>query len=215
MAFEEYWFYKFKNELVLLDIDEHKILEKICNCSINDKGNITYIIDDVNNFQKYEIGKFDIVYVSGFTLNELRNAEIAGKNSLVNRGLNQVFKKIGKYKMKQWPQETLPFMDIIMKILNQTLKLNGLFIYQSYASGVASDSPSYVEAIRQQLLSNGITLLNIYRYSNYPSVHLVLGYKGDKNLSRKFLDKTELNPELTNFHGRSDLEHEIVKEIYI
>jgi len=215
LAFEEYWFYKFGNNLVLLDIDEPKILEKVCIDSMNSNGNITYIIDDVYNFDNYDVRKFDVVYVSSFTLNELRNAEIAGKNSIVNRGLNQILKKVGKYKMKKWPQSKAPFMDIIMKILNQTLKTGGLFICQSYASDVDSSSSSYIEAVKKQLNSNGIKLFAIYRFTEYRSVHLIVGFKGDESSARKFAQKIKSHPEITDFHGRAELDHTIIKQFSI
>jgi len=205
---EEYWFYRNDCDLTFIDMDEDHnlkpLLEKLSSNQL--QKSLTYIIDDARNFQKYVSKKFDVVYFSSFTPNELRNWDVVSKRKLsfgkkiINRIGNQL--NISSFNLK-WPPNIIPFIDLTIKIIKNTLKIGGLLIYQSHASGVDTRSQDYLKLINYQLSANGFQLLPVYRFVDFPAVHLVVGFNGSKNNAIEFLKTIRNNPEITTFHGKA------------
>ena len=208
LGHEEYWFYKNDCNLTFIDMDEEKNLESYLK-QINEKQSkklLTYIIDDANNLQSYTTEKFDAVYFSSFTPNELRNWDVVSKRKLsfgkkiINRIGHQL--NISSFN-KKWPIDKEPFIPLTMKIIENSLKKGGLLIYQSHASGVDSRNPDYINLMKHQLSENGIILLHVFLFVDFPAVHLVVGYKGTKEDATRFLKTIKNNAEISTFHGRA------------
>ena len=208
-AFEEYWFYKNGCQLTLLDIDESKSIEPILKkIEQTEEGNfLKYIIDDANNYKKYLNEKYDVVYFSSFTPNELTNRAIRHKYqlSIVRRGLNPLSRKTKiNFLQKQWtwPHNEKPFIDFVMEIMETVLGTGGLVIHQSYASDIDTRSINYIDRVKEQLDSINIRLLAVYYFIDRPHVKLIIGYKNNLSEAIKFATKIKNNPEINSFHGR-------------
>jgi hypothetical protein len=219
---EEYWFYKNGCTLTFLDIDEAKIIEdylKILPQSKH-KESLTYFIGDAIQFSKDygSVGKYDVFYVSGFTLDELRRGKIQTRNSsLYKKALNRITHTIIKKRfLATWPMNENPYMDSVVRLASDNLKQGGLFISQSYANGVdVKSNPHFVKLVKRQLSWVGITLLKLYCLRSVPEVTLTVGLKANNGQTLDFLQETEKNEEITSFHGRhscSGLGCEVVYE---
>ena len=206
-AFEEFWFYKNNCKLTLVDLDEHdsfkKKLEKIPNTESVET--LRYITDDANNLKKYTDEKFKIVYFSSFTPNELRNRDVCWiyKKPYLGRLIDKIFRKTNlNFKSLSWPKDKKPFIDIIEKLLENHLADGGLFIFQSYASGVMSNDLTYIDCIKQQLESIDIKLLEVYCFNAYPNIHLIIGLKKSHNSSYQSENVIKTAFKITKFHSR-------------
>ena len=223
---EEYWLYQNRCELTFVDIDEGKKIETylkqiaVSGNAQNSDRLLTYAIGDARDYGAENEKKFDVCYFSSFTPNELRNADVYSKipKSFANRALRRLSLKIGQgYVGWSWPQDIKPFMDLVPEIANSSLEDGGQFFYQSYASGVDIRTQNYLLLIDKQLNSLGINLVDVYYFIGYPSVHLVVGYKGKSLAARQWADTIKNNnPELSSFHGRSHdlIEFKGIKKIY-
>ena len=213
---EEYWFYKNDCKLTFVDIDEDTNIEPYLKklSSNTELASLKFIIDDARNLEDYLLPKFDIVYFSSFTPNDIGNSKII----LPRRTLKNRFGR--KYNVqflnKQWPKDVNPLNEITMTVLNLHLKDEGLFIYQSYASGVDARNSTYLKLIKKQLSEIGVQLLDVYGFEKFHSVHLIVGFRGTKDKTEKFLESIKNNPEITSFHGRSKGEFGIqkIKKLY-
>jgi len=205
-GFEEYWFYKNGCQLTFLDYDESNFLESYLKKIpiMENEDMLTYIIDDAKNYKKYINEKFDVIYFSGFSPSELRNSEICSKNlNIISRFLRKITRKFDNtYLIKNWPNNQKPFIDLVIKIIDDLLKNTGLFIYQSYASDVYAMDPNYLKQIKNQLNSSKIQLLSVYYVPGYPSYHLIIGFKGTHPEGLEFIKKIHKNPEIQKIHGR-------------
>ncbi|NND86935.1 MAG: hypothetical protein HKM23_06405 [Nitrosopumilus sp.] len=206
-AFEEFWFYKNNCKLTIIDLDEQKVLksqlEKICSTKSN--STLRYITDDASNFKEYLNEKFNVVYISSFTPNELRNRTIRWfyKKPYIGRVLNKILKKTNiHFNSLSWPKNKKPFMDLIERIVSNCLDETGLFIFQSYASGVIADDETYVESIKKQLKSINVRLLEVYCFKSYPNIHLIIGLKEPPDHFIQMDEIIKKNSKITKFHSR-------------
>lgn len=174
-GYQEYCFYENGCALTLCDMDEGSTIEP--RLKTLKAGDLAYALGDV---RELDAGKFDAVFFSGFTPNELRNR---------HQGKLQRF--LGK---PIW--HDAPFHDIVIDAVDKSLAKDGLFIFQSYASDVDASKPEYVSAVKRQLAPLGIGLVDLYYYETRPHVHLIIAARGKA---------PELQSgEITAFHGRGE-----------
>lgn len=182
-AFEEFWFYKNQNILTFVDIDESGSIEPLLSTlqMTDKKDKLTYFIGDAREFDEYQ-DKFDTLYISSFTPDELRSKNVDFRNKSTNI-----------------------YSDIIENLLKNSLEKNGLFINQSYCNGFDASNPVYINYLKNYLLKFGITLLKVYHFKNSPAVSLTIGIKTlESNMIKNFLTKIKTTPDINCFHGRSD-----------
>lgn len=205
-AFEEFFFYKNKCKLTIIDIDYNGLIrKKLEKMQKKPDSDFRYIIDDVNNFNEYLNEKFNVIYISSFAPNELRNRTIHWyyNKPYIGRILNKIFKKIKIYEMLfSWPKTKKPFLEVIEKILDKCLDVGGLFIYQTYASGVISEDKIYINCIKKQLKSVSVKLLEIYSFKSYPNIHLIIGFKDNENNDFSINSIMNKNFKISKFHSR-------------
>jgi hypothetical protein len=206
---EEYWFYKNGCTLTFLDIDEGRIIENYLKRlpPSKQRNSFTYFVGDAAQFSKDygSVGKYDVFYVSGFTLDELRRGRIQTRNSsLCKKALNRICHTIIKKRfLATWPMNENPYMDLVVCLASDNLKQGGLFISQSYANGVdVKSNPHFVKLIKRQLSYIGITLLKLYCLRSVPQVTLAVGLRADNGHALNYLEETEKSEEITSFHGR-------------
>lgn len=203
-AFEEYWFMKYgKNRMTFIDIDEgHSILpmltkmindKKLENGNGNNKEKINYLIGDATIDSipaSLKKDGFDVLYFSGFTPHELN--------------LSRIYKN--KLKNNIWPKDEKVIHESIINLTNKLLLPSGLLIIQEYAGSPDINASGYLESIKNELLTNGITLLEVYSFGNSNHIHLIVGIKGfsnDENV-KLFLQHLKNAKLITRFHGRAE-----------
>lgn len=204
-GFEKYWFYKNRCGLTLVDIDEsNNIKPYISKIPLsNDENNLKFYLGDAYEFIKCANQKYDICYYSGFTVDELRRGEIQRKNIF-----KIILSRLG-VRVNKWPSNENIFCELVLEINNNLLKEGGLFIVQSYSSGINYVEDKYcIELLKAQLKENGIILLDLFSFKEYPTVSLIVGFKGTEHNAGDYYSK--LTNKLTKFHGRSDIRTEIL-----
>lgn len=221
---EEYWFYnKGGCPLTFVDIDEGHTIEnylKEISLTAKDKAEnlLTYGIGDVKAFSLGNVPKFDVCYFSSFTPDMLKDREIAVRipKSLVRKAFSRLSRKTDdSYSGGPWPENEVPFSELTVKVLLNGLRDDGgLLVYQSYGSYIDARTPGYVPAIRKQLLSVGIFMLDLYYFVGYPTVHLFVGFKGSEPNMKDYLKEIEKKPELTRIHGRAQIEFRGLAKLY-
>ena len=205
---EEFWFYENGCDLTFVDIDEDNNLKPMLEeLSLSQPPkSLTYILDDAQNIQNYASEKYDVVYFSSFTPNELRNWDIVSKRNLSfkNKVLNRIAHHFDISRLnKKWPPGELPFAPLTLEIIENSVKKNGILIYQSHASGVDSRNQDYLKLLKDQLYEIGIILIHVYNFIDFPGVHLVIGLKSSQKRAGQFMTAIKHNPEITYFHGRA------------
>lgn len=188
---EEYWMYKNGCKLTLVDIDERGQIEPILKTLLpaSKHDGLTYYIGDAYDYEKdYCECKFDLLYLAGFTPDELRKGQMVQQYN------------------GTWPSKVKPYLDLVQHLAQKSLKQGGLFICQSWYGGFdQKESPHYLGMVRNQLARTGIVLLTRYSFKNWPGVSLTIGYKGSTKDVVEYWDQIKDNPEISGFHGRSEL----------
>jgi len=209
---EEYWFgIKGGNRLTFFDIDEHGEIEselkKMANLPHVDNTNkvIDYYIGDFTKCGLAISKKFDLLYLSGFTPNEVRRAH--GPIRIIRRLLKfKIFRAINLFAIMREP-----FHNSMYKAFSMA-KPNGLIIIQSYYGGIDVISrKSYVEAINRAFAKANIILLDFFCFESEPGVQLIVGFAGGKKQALEFYKN--IVASITTFHGRAKLEGKI-KHVY-
>lgn len=199
LGIEEYWFYKNGCQLTFVDIDQYGSIESLLQTlpSETAKGNLAYYIGDAYDYVKsYCDGGFQVLYISSLTIDEVRRKNIVEQN-------------------KYWPDDALPYLDLIEDCARKCVSQGGVFIYQTYYGGInPNENPHYIELVKQQLAQAGIILLHVYAFAASPGVMLTIGFKGSEREAVAYLEKIRNNPELTTFHGRSALSRQGCKTLY-
>jgi len=173
---------------------------------------LTYIIGDACKAIKIFDKKWDVCYFSSFTPDEIYRRDIQKdyyeahqKKNLISRIIRYILYKLhltGLY----WPKNQNPFSSLVMDILRNALKDGGLFISQSYYSGIEITlDPHVVKLAKKQLSRAGISLLFIYYLKKFRNVSLTIGYKGTKKNTREYFKRISKNPKITRFHGRAEI----------
>lgn len=187
-AAEEYYLARHGgNQLTVIDIDEHGMiaptLEKL------PPGPLTYIIGDA---QQAEITAFDLLFMSSFTPDELRRSDIHRQRDTAD--YHFMLERFGGW---EWPPWRDPFHPVVQDFLAR-LPAGGLFIAQSYCGSLdALGNRFYLPACDRQLLSLGIELLEIWRFTETVGVMLYVAQKRGGRRPR-------MQAPLTRFHGRAE-----------
>lgn len=218
-AHEEYWFcIKGKNNLILFDIDESgaiepalKKMKKNFAEAIPREKSLSYYIGDFLVFRNDFSNKFDVLYLSSFTPDELRRSRISNSYMEMKKGKKGVlFLEIEKRFVPQdkkdlhWPIWHTPFHKAIYQSF-QLLKKNGLVIIQSYCGGIdIKHNPNYIKKIKHTFLKHGVILLDIFHLREAPGVTLIVGFSGTAKDASKFY-KENVQVPLDSFHGRTKI----------
>jgi hypothetical protein len=189
-VFEERWFATLAgNQLTVIDIDEHKSAEPLLKTAT--PGPMKYIVGDALDT---EVDEHDVLYASGFTPDEMRRREIVAP--AIPRGRHA----------QQWRLSWEPFHPAFMR---HTRKLTpgGLMIVQSIGYSIDADyHPRYVLACRQQLIRNGLRLIELWRFKLTRGVMLYVAQKEGGQ-------PPPMQTPLTTFHGRATV-REPIERIY-
>lgn len=201
------------NNCYVVDIDEHGDLAGIIDECRADAGNsirLNFIIDDFTTMDLASMGleKFDVIYVSGFTPDEVRRGEIRDKAvkrfSMLKRMLPFI-----RREFCQWPLlYTKPLHESLEVLLKKQLKNEGLFILQSYGFGVdISVSPEFIKHMIKQLENIGLSLVEGYQFKESPAISFWVAIKGDREFARKFARKIAGKDKISRFHARSEVDN--------
>lgn len=221
---EEYWFYKKgKCFLTFVDIDEGHTIERYLGTLGMEKGHqpydvLTYAIGDAREFRTESASGFDVCYFSSFTPDMIKNREIASRirEPLKSRMLRRISYGLSQnYSGNAWPENENPLSDLTTGILQNALNEDGgLLIYQSFASNVDARTPGYIAALGRQLEKLSISLIEGYYFVGYPSVHMVVGLRGNESFIQNYLHRIRNNPELTRIHGRAAVQFRGILKIF-
>lgn len=202
-----------KNNCYVVDIDEHGTLESIINeCTSNEDSStgLSFIIDDfiTMNLAKLGLDRFDVIYASGFTPDEVRRGMIRDKTIKVFSLVKRCFPFI-KREFCQWPVfYTKPIHHSLEVVVKRRLKDNGLFVLQSYGFGVdISVSPEIVGHMIKQLEDCGISLVEGYYFRESPGVSFWVAIKGNREVAEKFAKELSQRPKLDRFHARAEVDN--------
>lgn len=219
LGYEEYWFNENNCQLTFIDIDETKSIEPYLK-TVPDGEGLTYILEDAREAIEILGKKYDICYFSGFTPDEIYRRDIQNEYYKSLQKMNFILLIIRYILLKlhllgrSWPKYRDPFSSLVINISRNALKNGGLFILQSYYAGIdIKVNPHFVKLVKKQLSRAGISLLNIYYFKESSDVSLTVGYKGTKDQSNDYLNSIRNNPELTKFHGRSEIHSKIIKVV--
>jgi hypothetical protein len=187
-AAEEYYLTRFgNNRLTVIDIDEHGAIRPILETL--PAGPLNYIIGDA---QQVDAPEFDLLFISGFTPDELRRSDVHRQRDTDDYQL-----MIERHGGWEWPPWRDPFHPIVHQYLER-LPAGGLFIAQSYCGGLdAIGNRFYLPACERQLLSLGLELLEVWRFTETVGVMLYVAQKHGGQRPR-------MQAPLTRFHGRAE-----------
>jgi hypothetical protein len=108
---EEVWFYRLGCPLTLCDIDEHGDVEPILRQL--PAGDLAYYICDVRQFPK---GRFDVLYLSSFTPDELYKTAVRRKNTnLFRYALRKL--RLASWQDYRWPKGVSCFDGLVTGML--------------------------------------------------------------------------------------------------
>ena len=177
-AFEEYWMSHY-NSLTCIDIDEHNDLKPILKKLNNRSGNFIYYLGDASQFKIIKKPIYNVLYLSGFTLDEL------GRNQ---DSLKDIYSNTTK------------------ELIEKFLRKKGILIYQSYVNGYDCRRKGYIKALKDNLNSLNIKLIDLFHYKNNPGVSLTIGFKKASTTENiLFCLKSYFKIKNFRFHGRSEI----------
>jgi hypothetical protein len=177
-AEEEKHFALAGNDLLLVDIDEQETLRPTIE-EYPEKPGLSYWIGDAVELER-QIGSCDVLYLSGFTPDELRRAA--------------VIKKLGAAG-ESWRLTDEPFHPVVMRYASK-VRDGGILLIQSYGTGLDTQHhPQYLAACQRQLSENGLDLFEVHRFSFHRAVMLHAISRGKK--------PTVPSRPLSAFHGRA------------
>lgn len=183
---QEYFFGKNNCNLTFVDIDDGNDIEpylKKLQSTQNEKLHF-YIGDADNYYNEYKSKmkeSFDILFISSFTLDEIRRRDILKKNN------------------SRWTKDDV-YMDTVENYTD-FIKDGGLFISLSYAYSIEYfKNPHAIKLVQKQLKKKGIVLIELYQLVSAPHVSMTIGYKGSVKQAKKYV-KT-LKDEINTIHGR-------------
>ncbi len=166
------------NDLLLIDIDEHRSLLPIL-AKLAEKPGLSYWIGDAAEFEQ-SLGTYDVLYFSSFTPDEMRRGSMVRGNA--DRG-------------RPWAVSDDPFHPVVMAYTS-ALKEEGLLIIQSYCGGIDTDAnPDYLAACRRQLGEHGMYLMEVHRFKQTHGVMLYTAVKGKHTAAPA--------QKISGFHGRA------------
>ncbi|WP_088835329.1 hypothetical protein [Paenibacillus tyrfis] len=195
---EEYWFHRHGCELTFVDIDQYGSIEPGLKSYTADAPSrtLTYYISDAAQFAAKAERTYEALYISGITNDECRRRSILDKHSV-------------------WPSNEKPYLDFVTALAGRNLKPGGLFIYQSYYGGVdALYNKHYTGLLKKHLGEAGVHLLHYYVFNAAHSVSLTVGLKGSGQEADDYMRRIKHRPELTLFHGRSELNRQGIRKVY-
>jgi hypothetical protein len=176
---EEMRFARAKNDVLMIDVDEHGSLTLSLE-SMKPSTELRYWIGDAAELES-SLKTYDVLYFSSFTPDEQRRASIARPRGGYN-----------------WPLEEDPFHPVVMRYAS-ALNKDGMLIVQSFCDSIYTDrNPNYIDACQRQLLSNGLNLFEIHRFAKTQGVMLYTVIKGEPRQAPKH--------KLSKFHGRGPVE---------
>ncbi len=195
------------------DIDESGSLRNTLANAARGEGSIVYVLDDFTKVQPVDLPKVDLLYFSSFTPDELRRGAISKERT------NQYLAG-ARDGDPNWPAGTSPLHETVLKASDLYLRDGGLFIVQSYNSGIGvTSNPSYVADWVQTLQSHGISLLEAYHFVSAPGVTLWVGFKWStvraRAAMREFVQQLMARPLLTRFHWRAQIDAHGIKRFYV
>jgi len=215
-GYEEYWLHRAGCSITIVDIDEYKSIEPCLaawHAQPSSSTEMTYVIGDALQYLRERDTQFDVVYFSGFTPEEARRGEVQSRYAgpLPRRAQLQLAKLLGG-SAPTWPNDADPFGPYETEAMRNRVRPGGLFISQIYYRGVPlQQNPHYLDRIQEQLRSLGLVLLTYYTFPYpYTDVGLAVAFKGSDDDARDYRAAIDSRPELTTFHGRSDVATGIV-----
>lgn len=179
---EEVWFYRAGCPLTLCDIDEHGDVEPVLQQL--PVGNLAYYICDVRDFPK---GRFDVLYLSSFTPDELYKTAVRGRNTNLFR---YALRKMGLADRQDycWPDGVSGFDALVSGLFG----LGETFILQSYASPIRADDTDYQQAVLTPLREAGFVSIDLYYQEHRPSTHVIVASR----------DSATPRRAVSHIHGR-------------
>jgi hypothetical protein len=230
---EEFWMHRAGCRMTFIDLDETGTIEPfLASLPPADEGAadaLVYLIGDADEYVRTTADRFGCCYVSSFPPDEFRRQEIQqahrpryhtplyGSPPPARRivlTVNGAFRRLtGRrpIRVRTWPDGEAPFAGTLSTAVERCLEPGGLFVNQSYAGGVEiPDNPQFVELMREQLRALGAELIALYHFEpGYTSVSLTVAYKGSPEEARAFAERISAHPDITDFHGRSDVDRTI------
>lgn len=224
---EEYWFHAAGCPLTLVDLDEDGALEphlaRLAEHAGDGPRDLTYVIEDAIAWARTGPEPSHLLYLSSFTPEELRrrevNAEGAAEPGALRRkaigGINYAAARTLKRRLlpgvRTWPNDAPAFGEPMQALATGLVAPGGLFAYQSYATPVdLLDNPHLVGLTRSQLADWGFQLLALYAFVPWWSATtLTVAFRGTPAEAAEYRREIAANPELTEFHGRSEVPHSV------
>lgn len=203
-AHEEYFFIKHGCDVTIVDIDEHKAIENaLKNMQQSENTRFTYYIGDATT-ETIDEEKFDAIYFSSFTPDEVRRANI--QKSIRFMLACKIFNKLGFFSLSrlfnriEWDKMS-PFHLLIELYAKKYLLTEGCLIIQSYYGGVDPYvHKGYVDSVRSFFKGLHLPQCSVYAFSSVPGVMLYIAS------TRRMKDHA-----ISAFHGRSDVERKIIE----
>lgn len=148
-----------------------------------EEPSLIYIVGDIYEVVKEFEDNYDLLYIAGMHRDMIYNKNKTG------------------------------FSDLIFECIERFLD-KGLFICQIIHGRIKMDDPQSVNLIKEQCRQKDLYLISIYHFSpRYTHVNLVTIFKGSEEELNEYMESIKENPEITRFHGRSEVITEI-KKVY-
>lgn len=185
---EERHFQRAENRVTIIDIDESGSLNGLLT-TLNE-GPSEYIIADATSQVLQKSKKYDLLFLSSFTPDELRRDQVLrNPDEITKKQMSDL--NFGNY---EWPIWIAAFHPSVYTYLRH-IKDDGRLIIQSYAGGMdVTYHRYYLTIVRNDFKNYGLILEEVYRLENQPGVMMYV--------ARKHKTKSPSHFPSTGFHGR-------------
>jgi SAM-dependent methyltransferase len=169
------------NDLLLVDIDEQRSILPLL-AKMTNKPGLNYWVGDAEELST-DVPLQDVVYLSGFTPDELRRISMVRANAVAGRF---------------WSVDDEPFHPVVMQYAHK-LKPGGLLVVQSYCSSIdVGYNRNYLAACQAQLIKHDLHLMEVHRFKKNAGVMLYTAVRGERRVAPA--------QSISRFHGRGKRE---------
>ena len=170
---EEFWFWQAGCKLTLVDSDAAATNFRQLIKMVAQPDGLTFCIADGAEYVDKARGPFDVVFMSGYTPDEIRRYDMLHSKDPT---LIEAKEKAG-LPQEQWAPWQEPFHDTTIRAV-RLLAPGGLLIIQSFGYGIdAVYHQHFLPAAERQLRAAGASLIDVHRNAYWKGVNLFVAQR--------------------------------------
>jgi len=226
-GYEEVVFFNRGADISILDIDEYRVLRPLAEGGYLDmsdgatpSGSDRSIELRIQDFSRGLPGrKFDVVYVSSLTPNDLRLGDmirfrgLTAFNALLNRSAQLAGMLLGR-RWRFYPPWKEPILPSLARFAEDALSPGGRLVIKFYACPPVTRSRLYVPSLKRQLARHGFALVSVIRNEAVHQRHALLAVKLGSPEADAMVDRLSKRGDVVRNLSVRDANPHQVREIY-